>query len=69
MQRSYTSHTRPSPTQMLASQCELAFKNVDEFWAFMCMERKSCAWLESDDLHLQASGHSNVFYKHSRSEG
>ena len=54
---------------MLASQCQLAFKNVDEFWAFMCMERKSCAGLESDDLQLQASSHSNVFNKHSRGEG
>ena len=54
---------------MLVSQCELAFKNVDEFWAFMCMGRKSCAGLESDDLHLQASGNSNVFNNHSRGEG
>jgi hypothetical protein len=54
---------------MLASQYELAFKNVYEFRAFMCMERKSCAGLESDDLHLQAIGNSNVFDKHSRGEG
>jgi hypothetical protein len=54
---------------MLASQCELAFKNVDEFWAFMGMERKSCARLEPDDLHLQATSHSNVFDKYSGGEG
>jgi len=54
---------------MLASQCELAFKNVDEFWAFMRMERKSRAGLESDDLHLQAGGHSNVFNKPPGGEG
>jgi hypothetical protein len=69
MHRSYTSHTRPSPTQMLTPQYEFAFKNVYEFRAFMGMERKACAGLESDDLHLQAIGNSNVFNKHSRGEG
>jgi hypothetical protein len=69
MHRSYTSHTRPSPRQMLARQYEFAFKNVYEFRAFVGMERKSCAGLQSDDLHLQAVGNNNVFDKHSRGEG
>ncbi len=67
--RSYTSHTRPSPTQMLISQCELAFKKVDEFRAFMSMKRKSCAGLESNDLHFQAGGNSHIFDKYSSGEG
>ena len=54
---------------MLPPQYECAFKNVYEFRAFMGMERKACAGLESDDLHLQATGHSNVFDKHSSGEG
>jgi hypothetical protein len=54
---------------MLGSQYELAFKNVYEFRAFMCMERKACAGLKSDDLHLQAIGNSNVLDKHSSGEG
>ncbi len=68
MHRSYARHTRPSRAQMLASQYELAFKNVDEFRAFMGMERKSCAGLQADDLHLEAIGNSNVFDKHSSGE-
>ena len=35
----------------------------------MGMERKSCAGLEPDDLHLQATSHSNVFDKYSGGEG
>ena len=54
---------------MLAAKREIAFKNVYEFRAFMGMERKACAGLESDDLHLQAIGNSNVFDKHSSGEG
>ena len=54
---------------MLTSQYELAFKHVYKFRAFMGMERKSCARLESDDLHLQATGYSNVFDKYSCGEG
>jgi hypothetical protein len=54
---------------MLPSQDEFAFKNVYKFRAFMGMERKSCAGLEADDLHLQTTGHSNVFDKYSCSEG
>jgi hypothetical protein len=54
---------------MLTSQYELAFEHVDKFRALMGMEGKSCAGLESDNLHLQPSGNSNVFNKHSRSEG
>ena len=48
---------------MLTLNDEFTFKHVDEFRAFMCMERKSCAGLESDNLHLQAIGHSHVFDK------
>jgi len=54
---------------MLTSQYELAFKHVYKFRAFMGMERKACAGLESDHLHLQAIGNSNVFDKHSSGEG
>jgi hypothetical protein len=54
---------------MLTSQNELAFKHVYKFRAFMGMERKSCARLEPDDLHLQATSHSNVFDKYSGGEG
>jgi hypothetical protein len=51
------------------SQYELAFKYIDEFWAFMGMERKPRTTLESDDLHLHATGHSNIFDKNSCGEG
>jgi hypothetical protein len=54
---------------MLPSQDEFAFKNIYKFRAFMGMERKSCAGLEADDLHLQAIGNSNIFDKHSSGEG
>ena len=50
---------------MLAAKREIAFKNVYEFRAFMGMERKSCARLESNDLHLQAVGHCHVLDKYS----
>ena len=53
---------------MLTSQYERAFKHVYKFRAFMGVERKSCAGLEADDLHLQATGHSNVFDKDSCGE-
>jgi hypothetical protein len=33
------------------------------------MQRQSCVGLESDDLHLQAGGNSNIFNKHPRCEG
>jgi hypothetical protein len=33
------------------------------------MERKLRAWLEADELHLQAIGYSHVLDKHSRGEG
>ncbi|HEY2710897.1 MAG TPA: hypothetical protein VGI60_00140 [Chthoniobacterales bacterium] len=54
---------------MLISQYELAFEHVDKFRALMGMEGKFCAGLESDNLHLQPSGNSNVFNKHSCGEG
>jgi hypothetical protein len=54
---------------MLIYQYKLAFKHVYKFRAFMGMERKSCARLEPDDLHLQATSHSNVFDKYSGGEG
>jgi hypothetical protein len=53
---------------MLAAKYQLAFKNVYEFRAFMGMKRKSCAGLESNDLHLQAIGDGHILDKHSSEE-
>jgi hypothetical protein len=50
---------------MLAAKCELTFKNVYEFRAFMGMNRKSGAGLKSNDLHFQAIGNGNILDKHS----
>jgi len=69
MHGSCASHTRPPLRCTLTAKREIAFKNVYEFRAFMGMERKSCAWLKSNELHLQAVGHGHVFDKYSGGKG
>jgi hypothetical protein len=53
---------------MLTAKYQFAFKNVYEFRAFMGVNRKSCASLESNDLHLQATGDGHILDKHSSEE-
>jgi hypothetical protein len=53
---------------MLAASDQIAFKNVYEFRAFMGVNRKSCARLKSNDLHLQAIGDGHILHKHSSEE-
>jgi hypothetical protein len=48
---------------MLAAKYQFAFKNVYEFRAFMGVKGKSCARLESNDLHLQAIGDRHILDK------
>jgi hypothetical protein len=53
----------------LAAERQIAFKNVYEFREFMGMERKSCAGLKPNDLHLQAVRHGHVLDKYSVGKG
>jgi hypothetical protein len=45
----------------LAGDNKLTLKNIDELWAFVLVERKSCARLEAKNLHLQAARNRNIF--------
>lgn len=69
MHRTRARDAGPSPTQALAGHDELAFKNVYELRKFMFMQRKSCAGLEADDLHLQVTGNRDIFDRYAGGEG
>ena len=58
----------PARTQTLPGNNELSFENVDEFGALVLVKRKSRAWLESKNLHLQSRGYRNILDEQSGCE-
>jgi hypothetical protein len=53
----------PSSSQTLACHDEFALQDIDELRALVLVERESCTWLKSKDLHLQSARDRDIFYK------